>query len=278
VLQLVPAYHLLRDLGSSLIPDDNANSARDRILLYMKKHVGIVLHGDELMVVAGISEYARRIRELRVEFGWPIMSGVTVSEMLENAEDEQEISELPRMKPDEYYLVSLDQDKEAAFRWNLANEIRKDSRISVRDKLLRFFRENVGKTINGEELRYVAGNRSEWARRTRELRTEYGWPVVTKSNGRPDLPVGAYLLEEDRQAPEHDRKIKDAVRRSVLRRDRYACQKCGWSQDQWNLSDPRHLEAHHIKHHAKGGGNEAANLITLCNICHDEVHREDQDM
>ncbi|WP_414019012.1 HNH endonuclease [Idiomarina loihiensis] len=28
-----------------------------------------------------------------------------------------------------------------------------------------------------------------------------------------------------------------------------------------------------IQHHAKGGKNDLGNLITLCNICHDEVHR-----
>jgi hypothetical protein len=44
----------------------------------MKKYVGIVLAGDELMVVAGISEYARRVRELRVERGWRILTGMTL--------------------------------------------------------------------------------------------------------------------------------------------------------------------------------------------------------
>ena len=79
VKELVPANYLLRDLGSSLITGNNSDSARDRILLYLSKHIGIVIHGDELMVVAGISEYARRIRELRVEHGWSIISGITVS-------------------------------------------------------------------------------------------------------------------------------------------------------------------------------------------------------
>lgn len=277
VLELVPANLLLRKLGRSLIADDDARSARDRILLYMKKYVGTVLHGDELMVVAGISEYARRIRELRVEYGWPILSGATVSEMRENAqtEDEDDVDTYPDMRPDQYMLTSVQQDREAAFRWNVANEIRKDNRLSVRDKILTYLRRNVGKIVNGEELRYVAGNKSEWARRTRELRTEYGWPVATKSNGRPDMPVGSYLLEKDRQSPEHDRKIKDSVRRSVMRRDKYTCRLCGWNHDQWNPSDPRHLEAHHIEHHVKGGENDETNLITYCNICHDEVHRDE---
>ncbi|HFQ9141947.1 TPA: HNH endonuclease [Enterobacter cancerogenus] len=30
---------------------------------------------------------------------------------------------------------------------------------------------------------------------------------------------------------------------------------------------------HHIEHHADGGENTLDNLITLCNACHDDVHR-----
>ena len=36
---------------------------------------------------------------------------------------------------------------------------------------------------------------------------------------RLDLPVGTYLLDEDKQAPEHDRRIPDDVRIEVLTRD-----------------------------------------------------------
>lgn len=73
VLHLVPAATLLRNLGSSLIRGPEDKSARHRILAYLRKYVGTVISGEELMVVAGISEYARRIRELRVQFGWRIL-------------------------------------------------------------------------------------------------------------------------------------------------------------------------------------------------------------
>ena len=85
--------------------------------------------------------------------------------------------------------------------------------------------------------------------------------------------MGVYVLEADRQAPEHDRQIPDPVRREVLRRDGYACTLCGWTHELWNPSDPRHLEAHHVEHHVDGGANTADNLVTLCTVCHDEVHR-----
>ena len=77
VLALIPANHLLRDLGSSLMNDENCNSAGDRLLASLLKYPGVIIHGDELMVVAGISEYARRIREQRVQFGWSVLSGTT---------------------------------------------------------------------------------------------------------------------------------------------------------------------------------------------------------
>jgi hypothetical protein len=274
VLALVPIFHGLRDLGKALIPVEYASAARDRILYYFRKYPGTIISGDELLVVSGIQEYARRLRELRVQFGWAIVSGVTVKEMCE--EESEEIPDmLKSMKPNEYVLLNAEEDRDAAHRWHAANTIRKQ-RGSVRDKILQFLRANVGRGVTNEELRYVAGDKTEWARRVRELRTEFGWPIATKTTGRPDLGVGEYVLQADRQSPEHDRHIPDDVRRAVLRRDGYKCKACGWSHNEWNPSDPRHLELHHIKHHVKGGENVEENLKTLCTVCHDKVHRREK--
>jgi len=272
VLALIPIFQGLRDLGKSLIPAEYASAARDRILYYFRKYPRTIIDGDELLVVSGIQEYARRVRELRVQFGWAIASGVTIKEILED-EAEEVPDELKDMTPSEYVLLNTEQDREAALRWNAANTIRKQ-RGSVRDKILKFLRENVGRGVTGEELRYVAGDKTEWARRVRELRTEFGWPVATKSTGRPDLGIGVYVLQADRQSPEHDRHIPDDVRREALRRDGYRCCACSWSHNEWNPSDPRHLELHHVKHHARGGENIKENLTTLCTVCHDKLHRK----
>jgi len=281
VRELVPAHFHLRDLGSSLGELGDERSARARILRYLRAHQGAVIDGNELMVVSGISEYARRIRELRKEEGWKIYSGVTVSEMRADEETDSEQATLypkseeddqwPEMSPDQYLLMDGERDREAAHRWHTANRVRKLT-LSVKHKILQFLRENVGHPVTGEELRYVAGDRTEWARRVRELRTEEGWPVVTKKTGRPDLPVGAYLLESERQMKSHDRRIPDRERKSALRRDDYTCQDCGWNNQLWNPADPRHLELHHIQKHEHGGANTAHNLTTLCNHCHDEAH------
>jgi hypothetical protein len=273
VLSLVPCFHHLRDLGKSLIPSTVARSARDRILHYFSKYRGVIISGDELLVVSGIQEYARRVRELKVQFGWSIASGLTAKQMAEENEFPLSNADVTAMGPSDYILLSSEQDRDAAHRWNLANAIRREN-IAVRDKILKYFRENVGQKVTGEELKYLAKNRSEWARRFRELRTEYGWPVVTQNTGRPDLEVGVYLLEAVRQSPEHDRRIADPLKRKVLRRHGYKCTVCKWSHDEWNRSDPRHLELHHRKPHVKGGENIENNLITVCTVCHDDIHRK----
>jgi hypothetical protein len=284
VMALIPAFHKLRDLGSSLIPMTESSSARDRLIAYLTRYPKRVIEGDELMVVSGIGEWARRIRELRVQFGWRIYSGETFQDMAEDARDadnELETTGLRAMlgvdpckiKPDQYVLMRAEQDRQAAHRWNVLNDIRR-KKASVTDKIIEYFRKNVGEEITGEELKYLAKDKKEWARRVRELRTEQGWPIVTKNSGRDDLAIGVYVLEEDRQTYEHDRAIPDPVRVAVLQRDGFKCVKCGWSRAMLSPDDPRKmLELHHRQHHKDKGENSIENLVTLCNVHHDEMHR-----
>ena len=280
VVALVPAFHTLRDLGSSLIPKSEARSARDRIISYLRQYPQNVIDGDELMVVSGISEWARRVRELRVQFGWWIYSGVTFNQMAQNDDDAASFEAIginpAEIKPDQYVLMRVEQDRDAAHRWNTINEIRR-KKIAVKDRIIEYLRKNVGVQVTGEELSYLADSATEWARRVRELRTEAGWPIATKNTGRSDLPVGVYVLEEDKQAYEHDRKILDPIRVAVLERDYFKCVKCGWSRDRLSKEDPRKmLELHHIQQHKDRGENTAENLITLCNVCHDCAHRNNK--
>ena len=283
VIALIPAFHKLRDLGSSLMPKSDELSGRDRIIAYLLRYPHKVIDGDELMVVSGIGEWARRVRELRVQFGWWIYSGVTFADMAEDATDADNRTEIDsitkmlgvdpsKIKPDQYVLMRVEQDRQAAYRWNVLNEVRR-KKASVTDKIIEYFRKNVGAQITGEELKYLAKDKKEWARRVRELRTEQGWPIVTKNSGREDLPVGVYVLEEDRQAYEHDRAIPDVVRVAVLQRDGFKCVVCGWNRSMLSPDDPRKmLELHHKHHHKDRGENTVENLETLCNVHHDEVH------
>ncbi len=273
VQALVPVQKNIRKLGKSLVDGSANRNAHARIIAYLIDYVGVVIPGPELCIVAGIDDWARRVRELRVEHGWPIYTGVTVKAIRE-AEEPSMLNELglPHMVPSDYILINAVQDIAAAKRWKTANSIRRQN-VGVRDKVLNYLRANVGQAVTGEELRYVAKNKTEWARRCRELRTEFGWPVVTRNTGRPDLPVGVYLLEQDRQSPTHDRRIPDVERRAVLIRDKYTCTKCGWKSESWDKADPRNLELHHVQPHVRRGQNLRDNLITVCTVCHDDIHR-----
>ena len=64
-------------------------SARGRLADYFRANVGVKVSADTLQGVAGISEWARRIRELRAD-GWSIMT---------NNDD-------VNLKPGEYMMVS----------------------------------------------------------------------------------------------------------------------------------------------------------------------------
>jgi hypothetical protein len=276
VQALIPVVRSLRDLGSSLISSNLASSARDRILFYFSKYPLRVIKGEEINVVAGISDWPRRVRELRKQFGWNIVNGITVGEMIEAGDIEPTLEgqALNDMDPDDYIMLSTTQDREAAHRWFVANTIRNKNE-SVKDKALEYLRENVGNRVTGEELRYVAKDKTEWARRVRELRTQEGWPILTRNTGAPDLPIGVYVLEDDRQQEQHDRKIPDDVRVAVLTRDGFKCTnpRCGWQRSMITKGDPRQfLELHHLQHHIDRGPNVEENLTTLCNVCHDGVH------
>lgn len=286
VRALIPSVMKMRDLGVSLMDTPvNGDNARERVLAYFRAYPMTVLDGDELMVVSGIGEWARRLRELRRQFGWLINSGVTYKEMaadLKNEDASAQIEDMRRVlgidplkiKPDQYVLASAEEDREAAHRWQLANDIRKSKR-SVQEKILDFLQKNIGRPVQGEELRYLANNKTEWARRVRELRTQEGWAVASRMSGRPDLPVGVYVLEHDRRAVPHDRHIKDAERVAALDRDGHACVYCKWNYSQRAPHDARRfLELHHLQHHAAGGKNTADNLITLCNVHHDKLHSD----
>ncbi len=69
----------------------------------------------------------------------------------------------------------------------------------------------------------------------------------TKPRGRAPLPLRAY----------------EGLRRAVLERDGWRCQKCG---------SLKALEVHHIELRSHQGADAIENLITLCNVCHACAH------
>lgn len=257
-LRLAELTEGLRALSRARLHQLSASrSGKDRILTYLKMFVGQVVDGQELHVVAGIQESARRIRQLRVESGYSIVTGYSRDDL----------------RPDQYVLETVEPNEQEAQKWRTANEIRRRGG-SARDKMLALLRAYVGQPVTTEQLAYVAPGRDK--RRVRELRTQLGWRVVTRQSGRPDLPANVYVLESEDQLPPHDRTIPDNVYDGVLVRDGQRCRRCGWSVDQRAPSARKQfLEVHHVEHHRDGGANNSENLVTLCNVDHDEVHRLD---
>jgi hypothetical protein len=262
VLLLVDAGATFKELGKRSDRQTGGLNATERIRLYLTRHVRTPIKGQELEVVSGISEYARRVRELRVEEGFRILTG--------HSNDEEMGIELG---PSEYYLVRTDPDHTAARRWQIANRIRRTAEWGSQRKLLEFLKRSVGEVVTTEELAYVSNNARQYARRTRELRTEHGYLIATRFTGRPDLRVGEYVMESaERVAEPHDRNIPFETQKTVYERDRNTCIICGWTHEQWRREDPRILELHHVREHVDGGTNTADNLLVICSRCHDDVH------
>jgi hypothetical protein len=263
VLRLVSILQSERALSVEVLLSEGITptAAREKLRVYFVKHVGIVLDAIELEVVSGISDYGRRIRELRVVDGYKILTGA--------GNDPEEGLNL---MPSQYLLIRAEPDNTAARRWQIANRIRKETNGGSQGRILRFLQANVGQVVTTEEIIYV-GRATESPRRARELRTEKGYAVATRFTGRPDLKQGEYVLENEQITAEpHDRQISHAVAIEVFARDQNKCRVCGWEHSLWTRQNPRFLELHHFEHHEVGGKNIALNLLVLCNVCHDSVH------
>lgn len=141
----------------------------------------------------------------------------------------------------------------------------------ARGKLRKHFLDNIGRVMAAEELRGVAGNISEWARRVRELRTEEGYQILTH-NDRDDLKPGEYVLLEAKPAPAFARAISKEVRALVLDRNGFTCQQCGAVAGEPHTYDPGRKTRLHIGHivdKSMGGTDDPANLRALCSVCNE---------
>ncbi len=238
------------------------SGGKGKILEYLKAHVGAWVYGDELAAVSGIGEWARRVRELRVEQGYDI------------EEDSGR-----------YRLNALQPDQTIAQRWQTANAIRRQAG-GARDRIATFFEANVGAVVGRDELDYVARIK-EGSRRVRELRDEEGWPIESHIDD-PELRAGQYRLvssdPKDRKDP-RQRLYPENLRARIFERDDYTCAECGRDREAAEKAGDRrfYLEVHH--RHAVADEldalteselNDEANLITLCHDDHLKLTAEFQ--
>ncbi len=138
-------------------------------------------------------------------------------------------------------------------------------------RILDFLLTNIGRVIEGEEIREASGNVSEWARRVRELRDEEGYQILTHRDRR-DLKPGQYLLETDKRLPTFARAISKETRAYVLERNGYTCQMCGLAAgdpDPFESTRTVRLTMGHIIDKSKGGSDTSNNLRAICTNCNE---------
>jgi 5-methylcytosine-specific restriction endonuclease McrA/biotin operon repressor len=228
---------------------------RQRILAYLKAHVGQDVSGEELAAASGIHEWARRVRELRVEAGY----------------------EITEVGDSVYRMEDVEPDKERARRWTAANTIRRFEGSAI-DRIQAFLKSFEGEVVSRDQIDYVAKIK-EGSRRVRELRDEHGWPINSHID-EPHLRPGEYRLVSadpaDRRDP-RQRLYPEGLRERVFARDNYTCGECGRNREQaLAAGDTRfYLEVHHQKAVAEELDalssdelNNEENLVTLCHADH----------
>lgn len=201
VCHLVEIHHRLRDLGVAVVSpvmmqDKATDSGRARILAYLRNQVGRIVHTDELLIVAAISDYPRRIRELRTNFGWPIISGHTIGDLRKEARALAKPGERVSSKvaPDEYVLLEDRDDADAIRRWKTAGDLRSQAG-DLGEKLLMYLQQAAGKRVTAEELRYVANDDPSWPMVIRALQQK-GQKIERDFGSSTAVPAAFFIYNE----------------------------------------------------------------------------------
>lgn len=242
------AIATLRLTSAAISSDYGMPNGQARLLAYLGAHQGEVLDGPRLAGVAGIDAWARRIRELRVEHGWPIESSLINPELPEGS----------------YVLTADKPDYLLRDRWRLIKEVRQDrSLTSGKSRALELLRRLSPEPADQEMLSEVAKINS-WQRRLREC-DEEGWQIRSNID-EPALRPGSYRLASLERLPERARRAVK-LRYEILERHGYSCHDCGMQR-----GGGRPLQVHHVLPVSQGGTNHPSNLVTLCSACHAGRH------
>lgn len=142
--------------------------------------------------------------------------------------------------------------------------------IGSKKRIREFLLANIGRVIESHELYEASGRAGQYGRRTRELREDEGWPILTHHDT-TELKPGQYLMREQPPAAgvRFERAISTKLRAQVLDRNGFTCQMCGLTPGDIDPSTGRKVRLHigHIKDKSLGGKDELANLRSLCSTC-----------
>jgi HNH endonuclease len=150
-------------------------------------------------------------------------------------------------------------------------EKNKPRQAGARRLILEFLLANIGRVIEGHELRDAGKGITEWARRVRELRDEFGYQIQSHKDS-SDLKPGQYRLVSTQRIPAFSRNISKETRAVVLERNGYTCQMCGLAAgdpDPFVSSRTVRLTMGHIKDKSKGGTDTPNNLRAVCTNCNE---------
>ncbi len=194
---------VVRAYGGRRLRHPQGSGAKKLILLYLQEHAAEWVYGEELAAVSGIGEWARRVRELRVEQGFEI---------------EEDAGR--------YRLASREANEQRRARWAVVGELQ-DSDGLPRDRVLGLLERLTGSVVSVDELDRVAG-RKVGAQFTRQLREEDGYPIESSADA-PDLKPGEYRLATALavyRLNAGQRVFDEDVRSALFRRDCFRCARC----------------------------------------------------
>jgi HNH endonuclease len=148
---------------------------------------------------------------------------------------------------------------------------------AARERILALFLARIGEKIDKSEIIAVA-QISEWARRVRELRDEFGYQILSHKDRPQDLKPGEYLLlVATARASAKQRKIAKDQWYRILERDGHRCCSCGRKAGDTHPLDPNRRITLVVDHtvpisEADQYGTDPYsddNLQTLCDLCNE---------
>lgn len=140
-----------------------------------------------------------------------------------------------------------------------------------RAKVLKYLLDHLGQVVTSSDVLRASGGATNYSRRLRELRDEFGYRILSHRD-RADLKPHEYLLESDVRMPVVPRSISKETRAFVLERNGYTCQMCGLAAADpvpFHSGQKVRLTMGHIIDKVKGGQDTPGNLRAICTNCNE---------